>query len=149
MSDSYDRQEQLEFQFSQPPNFSEMMARRLMGGKPVEAKPTNGFDPYKVMVQKKESDDGKPIDTSSVVKWPEQDMKVLEDFCKKYGVLGFSCGQMSPIAAVSMLKNMLGIADGPIEQRVPPGYEKLGLKSSYNPNSPYQSAIQKKDILHG
>ena len=88
-------------------------------------------------------------DISSIVRWPEADVKVLEDFCKKYGVLGFDCGKMSPIAALAMLKNMLGIVDGPLENRIPSGYEKMGVKSNYSPNDPYQSVFQKKDILHG
>ena len=150
MSDGYDRDGQEEFQFSRAPDFNQMMGQRLSNPtKPVEAKSTTGFDPYKVMVKKKEADDGKPIDTSDSVKWPAEDIKVLEDFCQKHGIVGFNCGKMSPLAALAMLKNMMGIADGPLENRVPPGYEKLGTKNPYNPSSPYQMNIQKKSLLRG
>lgn len=151
MSDGHDRDGQSEFQFSNAPDFNQMMAQRLAGAtKSTESKPTTGFDPYKVMVQKKEMESGNVLpDISSIVRWPEADVKVLEDFCKKYGVLGFDCGKMSPIAALTMLKNMLGIVDGPLENRIPSGYEKMGVKSNYSPNYPYQSVFQKKDILHG
>ena len=75
--------------------------------------PAGGFDPYKTMLMKKESDDGsKPIDTTNTIKWPEEDIRKLEEFCKQYGIVGFSCGRMSPMAALALLKAKLGVVDG-------------------------------------
>lgn len=150
MDDNYDRNGQREFQFSNSPDFNQLLAGRLSTGpKPVEVKPTTGLDPYKIMVNKKLADAGHPIDTLNIVKWPEKESQALEDFCKKMGIVGFNCGKMSPASALAMLKNMLGIVDGPLESRVPAGYESLGSKNLFNSNYPYQSAIQKKTLLNG
>jgi hypothetical protein len=149
MSD-FDRDGTQEFQFSNAPDFSQLMANKMSTGKPTEAKPApGGFDPYKVMVKKKEADEGKPIDVSDAVKWPEKEVAALEDFCKKMGVIGFNCGKMSPLAALAMLKNMLGVSDGPLEERVPVGYEKLGAKNTFNPHYPYQQSFAQKSLLKG
>ena len=80
------------------------------------------------MVKKKLMDSGEAQDTTPKQMWPEKDIKVLEDFCKEHGILGFNCGRMSPIQALAFLKQKLGIADGPITERIPYGYEKIGNK---------------------
>jgi hypothetical protein len=116
MSDDYE---------SNAPDFTQILQQRL-ASKPSEAKPSpNGFDPYKAMLNKKKSEDGEPIDTTNTVKWTDKEMDALKDFCQKNGILGFNCGHMSPIAALAMLKNKLGIVDGPLEERVPYGYQML------------------------
>lgn len=125
------------------PSFEAIAAQRLQ---PKTA--TNGFDPYKTMLNKKDMDDGKPIDTSNIQKWPEEDIKRLQDFCTKYGILGFKCGHMHPVAALSMLKTQMGIVEGPLEDRVPPGYEKMGTRPIYNSNNTYGSSM-KKTLLNG
>ena len=75
-----------------------------------------GFDPYKSMLMKKQQEEGQTVDTSNTIKWPAEDVKRLEDFCKRCGIFGFNCGRMSPAAALSMLKTKLGVADtSPVE----------------------------------
>jgi hypothetical protein len=139
--DSYER--------ADVPDFTQLLMQRVQQ-KTIEAKPApNGFDPYQAMLNRKKVDDGEPVDTSNVVKWPEKDVKALEDFCAKYAVLGFNCGKMSPIAALAMLKNMMGIVEGPLEDRVPAGYEKRGTPSKYNAHFPYEQIVTKKTLLNG
>jgi hypothetical protein len=58
------------------------------------------------------------------IQWREKDIKALEDFCKLHGIEGFRCGYMSPVAALAMLKNKLGIVDNSSEER-PIGYEQF------------------------
>ena len=64
------------------------------------------------------------INENITIQWREKDIKALEDFCKEHGIEGFSCGYMSPVAALAMLKNKLGIIDNPTEER-PIGYEQI------------------------
>jgi hypothetical protein len=141
--DSYERND--------VPDFTQLLMKRISDKKSEETKTVGagGFDPYKMMVNKKVSDEGAPIDTSNTIKWPEEDVKALEDFCLKYGIVGYNCGRMSPVAALSMLKSQFGIVDKPLEERVPAGYEKLGVKSKYNANYPYSRVINKKNLLNG
>lgn len=110
----------------------------------VVAKKFGGFDPHAIMVKKKEVDSGAVEDTTPKQTWPEQDVKTLEDFCAKHGILGFNCGRMSPIAAMAMLKQKIGIIDGPLEERMPFGYEKLG---KFNPSYPYTAMVKKKTVI--
>lgn len=118
-----------EMKHSLLPDFNQVAAAKLGSG---------GFDPHKLMVQRKQLETGEVLDVTPVQKWPEKDIKALEEFCAKYGILGFNCGRMSPVAALAMLKNQLGIVDGPLEERVPTGYQP------YSPVKPYQ-----KTLLHG
>ncbi len=62
--------------------------------------------------------------------WPERDVEALEDFCRKYGIVGYNCGRMNPIAAIAMLKQKLGITD-----------------TSLKEITPYSNAINNKKIL--
>jgi hypothetical protein len=142
MSDTYDN--------PNTPDFAQILVQRL-AMKQAEAKPSvaGGFDPHKLFVQKKQEDEGKPVDTSNTVKWPEEDVKALEDFCQKYGVLGVNCGRMSPVAALAMLKNMMGIDDRPLEERVPSGYQKRGTQSKFNPHFPYEASVKNRQVLNG
>jgi|ERR1041385_87890 hypothetical protein len=129
------------------PGFEQLFAQKI-ASKTSESQSKNGFDPYKMMVNKKKLDDGEVVDTTPVQQWPEKDVKTLEDFCKKMGIMGFNCGRMHPILALRMLKDQLGYVDGELDERVLPGYEKIGTHSSYGPNYPYSEAV-KKQILHG
>jgi len=88
------------------------------------------FDPHSLMVKKKEINSGEIADNISVKKWPEKDIKSLEDFCKKHGIVGFDCGLMSPVAALAMIKQRLGVVDGSLEERVPYGYKKMNINSN-------------------
>ena len=131
-----------DMQHSLMSDFNQVMTKRLGDVAP------GGFDPHKLMIQKKQSESGEIEDTTPKQEWPEKDVKALEDFCAAHGILGFNCGKMSPIAAMAMLKRTMGIVDGPIEERVPFGYEKFGAKKPvFNANYPYMSMVKKKTIL--
>lgn len=114
--------EDLELSTSTLPDFVQLVKQR------TNVKET--FDPHQIMVNKKQD-----VPTPTV---QETDLETLQNFCNEHGIVGFNCGRMSPIAALSMLKAQMGIVDGPIEQRVPYGYQKC--ESSKN---------SQKSILHG
>lgn len=125
------------------PDFGQLVAQRL--GTIAKQEAAGGFDPHALMVKKKEVNSGDVVDDTPVQTWPEKDVQALEDFCKQHGIMGFDCGKMSPVAAMAMLKNMLGIVDGPLAERVPFGYEKLGAKPMiYNQNYPYTAMVKAK-----
>lgn len=116
-----------EYPTAKIPDFNQMMSQK------VETIKAGGFDPHKLMVQKKLNDSGEYVDTTPKQNWPEKDIKTLEDFCSKYGIMGFNCGRMSPIAALGLLKQKLGLIDSPsITERIP-----------------YSDSMNKKTLLMG
>jgi hypothetical protein len=117
-------EEYADMQHSLMPDFNQLLTKKVEAVK-------GGFDPHALMVKKKEIDSGEVEDTTPKQTWPEKDVKALEDFCAKHGILGFNCGKMSPIAALSMIKRKLGI-DEP---------------SIYNQYT--ETLNQKKTIMHG
>ena len=132
---------------SKMPDFGQFLQKGLEKDKAVNP---GTFDPHALMVKKKEVEKGEVEDTTPKQVWPAADVKALEDFCKKMGILGFSAGKMSPIAALALLKQQFGIVDGPYEHRVPAGYEKIGVKpTKFNPSYPYSDMMKKKGVLHG
>jgi hypothetical protein len=128
-----------------------MLAARIASRKADVAgtvPPPGTFDPYQALL-KKQANTPTEVDTSIVQQWPEEDVKKLQDFCQRNGIVGFNSGKMSPIAALAMLKQMVGdYSNVPLEERVPEGYEKAGTKSTYGPNYPYGEAMKKR-LLHG
>lgn len=138
-------------EFSQLPDINALLAQRIAARQSeASGTPAPGtFDPYEMMIKKKR---GEPIEVvqPEVQTWPEEDIQKLQDYCKKVGIVGYNCGRMHPLAALAMLKKQFGdYSDVPLEERVPEGYEKIGTKSTNNPNYPYSQATTKKQILHG
>lgn len=139
---------------SRMPDLGAVLAQRI-AARNAEATgtttPPGVVDPYQVMLQKKREDANPSlVDTTNVVKWPEADVKKLEDYCAKAGIVGFNCGRMHPVAALAMLKQQFGdFSEVPLEERVPAGYQKMGTHSGYSSNYPYSEAMNKKQILHG
>jgi len=135
---------------SRIPDFAAVIAQRInqKQGTTTPA-PTPSFDPYQAMLKRKEAETA-PIDPATIKQWPEEDVKRLQDYCERMGIVGFNCGRMNPIAAMAFLKGKFGgdYTDVPFEERIPSGYEKLGTEG-YEPNYPYSKAMQKKQILHG
>lgn len=140
-------------EFSQLPDMNAMLAQRI-AAKQAESNGTNPapgtFDPYQAMLDRK---NGKVPEAQlpEAQKWPEEDVQKLQTYCQRMGIVGFNSGRMHPIAALAMLKKQFGddYTNVPLEERVPEGYEKVGTKSTNNPNYPYSQAMSKKQILHG
>jgi hypothetical protein len=93
------------------------------------------IDPYQMMVNRKKELAGEI--TKPVQNWPDADVKKLEDFCNKMGILGIGCGNMNPIAVLAMLKQKLGIVD------------TVSQSEGYSPNHPYSETIKNRILLHG
>ena len=109
--------------------------------------PGNETDPYQLMLKRKQQTETGEVNLPPTVQWPEEDVKTLEDYCKRMGVIGFS-SRLNPKLALAQLKQQCGDYSGvPLENRFPDGYEKAGNHSGHGPNYPYQSP--KKQILHG
>ena len=133
------------------PDMASVIAQRLAAksGTSGMSSPPGTVDPYKLMIQRKNSSD--TIDTSKTVIWPENDVKLLQDYCNKMGIVGFNSGRTPPLVALSLLKKQLGddYTNVPLEERVPVGYEKRGITSGCGSNYPYTDPVNKKQILHG
>jgi len=113
---------QTNFEFEEYPDLNVDLTAQLLNTKRIEStKSVNEFDPYQTMIQKKKMESGEiPIQ-----KWPEKDIKALETFCKDHVLIGISCGRMSPVAVIALLKQKLGIIDEKLEERVPYGYQRI------------------------
>ncbi len=145
-------EEQFETLNSRMPDMASVIAQRIAAktGTSGASAPPGTVDPYKLMVNRKNSSESNIIDTSKIVTWPENDVKLLQDYCTKMGIVGFNSGRTPPLVALSLLKKQLGddYTNISLEERVPVGYEKLG-SSGYGSNYPYTDSINKKQILHG
>ena len=129
------------------PDFTQILKNRMVTGVQPNLP---GFDPHAMMVKKNKIEKGEIApDPLPEVKWPEKDIKMLEDFCQKCGIIGFSCGRMGPIAALAFLKNKMGLDNRPLSERIPFGYEKTGTKNIYSSNYPYQHPEDKRIVLGG
>jgi len=91
------------------------------------------FDPYQALLKKKETNTA-PTDVLSVQSYPEEDIKALEDYCKKMNIVGFDTGRLPPSVALALLKSRLGdnYTNIPLEERVP-----------------YSQTMQKKQLIFG
>ncbi len=109
--------------------------------------PPGTCDPYKLMVKRKREMEVSDIDPGTIVRWPAEDIKALQDYCTKMGIFGYNT-KLHPKIALAQLKKQLGDFDGiPLENRLVDGYEKMGTKSQYGPNYPYSSKFNQKTII--
>ena len=67
------------------------------------------FDPYKILLQKKFNQTNSS--EIPVISYNEEDIKELEEFCKKHGILGVNFKNMNPKSVLNMLKNKIGIRE--------------------------------------
>ena len=130
------------------PDFGQLVAQRLA---PKIQQAGGNFDPHAMMVKKNQIEKGEVVpDTTPEVKWPEDQVKALEDFCAKHGILGFNCGRTSPLAALALLKQKVGdYSETPLDKRLPIGYESRGTPNRYNSNFPYSHPEDRRVILNG
>ena len=73
------------------------------------------FDPYQMLLRRKQQEEDPQ--SFPVIQYDERDIRELEEFCKKYNILGFNCGKMGPKAALNMLKNKLGVITEKVENK--------------------------------
>lgn len=140
-------------EFPSIPNFEELLKKRIAQktDSNTSLPPPGTVDPYKIMLQRKKEASGEVSmpDPSTIQKWPEEDVKELEDFCKRNGIVGVST-RINPKIALMQLKRQIGDYSGvALEDRVPEGYQKINAQSKYNVNYPYFQEKSKKQILHG
>ena len=151
-----------EDQYTPYPDISDVLIQKLQSRlNPADQVPSKpgAIDPYKMMLNKNHPINREDVvpgeiqQQQQIVKWPEADIKRLQDYCDKMGIVGFKCGSMNPIAALGLLKNQYGddYTGVPLENRVPEGYEKMGTSSNkYNKHHTYSQMMKKpaKQILH-
>lgn len=126
------------------PGFEQMLQSRI-AQKASSLPPAGTVDPYQLMMRRKSGEPELP----TVQSWPDEDVKALDSFCQKHGILGIS-SKMNPKLVLMQLKRQIGdYSDVPLEERVPEGYEKIGTPNTYGPSYPYSQAVLKKQILHG
>ena len=134
-------------EFPTLPGFDNLLQQRI-AQKSGALPPPGTADPYNLMLQRKKGEI-KEIDPVTIQKWPEEDVKELEDYCRRNGIVGFA-SRMNPKLALMQLKRQVGDYSGvALEDRVPEGYEKVGTPNKYGPGYPYSAAVAKKQILHG
>lgn len=112
------------------PSFDSFVNRKLS----QTEKNNVSFDPCKLIQQRNNQESPS---MPEVKEWDVEDVKKLEEFCTKHGILGYNFGRMNPKLALLMLKKQMGVyTDTPMEERVPLGYESMNKKN-------------KKDLLCG
>lgn len=132
------------------PGFENLLQQRTVQKSAANAPlpPPGTVDPYQLML-KRQKGETPAAPLPPVQTWPEEDVKALEDYCKRNGIVGFATRQ-NPKLALMQLKQQVGDYSGvALEDRVPEGYEKVGTPNKYGPSYPYSAAISKKQILHG
>lgn len=67
------------------------------------------FDPYKLLLKRKQQQDDPLLIPK--VQYNESDVKELEEFCTKHGILGINFKNMNPKAILNMLKSKMGVID--------------------------------------
>jgi len=74
------------------------------------------YDPiHAMLVKRKQQRDNGEEPLLPKVEYKNEDVKALEEFCQKYGIIGFSTGTMSPVIALRMLKSKMGIIETPTQ----------------------------------
>ena len=137
---------------SRIPDLQSALAQRI-ASKQAESSantlpPAGTVDPYQLMLAKRRGETV-PIKQEDVVKWPEESVNKLQDYCKKMGIVGFNSGRLPPLVALHLLRNKLGdnYTGISMEDRVPAGYEKNTPPRT--PNYPFSENVDKKQVLHG
>lgn len=67
------------------------------------------FDPYKLLLKRKQQQDDSTL--SPKIEYNLDDVKELEEFCVKYGILGINFKNMNPKSILNMLKSKMGVID--------------------------------------
>ena len=65
------------------------------------------------LVKRKQQQDSGEEPLLPKVEYNNDDIKALEEFCNKHGILGMNCGSMNPRSVLNMLKSKMGIVETP------------------------------------
>jgi len=140
-------------EFSNLPDIGSLLQQRVarQSTSTSPQTPTAGFDPHKLMVKKRKVETGEELpEIPEDPKWPEEDVKALQDYCAKMGIVGFSTRQHPKLALMQLKQQVGDYSDVPLECRIPMGYEKAGTLNSNSANFPYSRPPQiKKTLLNG
>ena len=76
----------------------------------------NGYDPiHAAMVKRKQRiDNGEELELPPKEEYKNEDIKALEEFCKKHGIMAMNFGNIPPSSALRMLKSKMGIQEAPV-----------------------------------
>jgi hypothetical protein len=66
---------------------------------------------HAMMIKRHKQQNNGEISLPPEVKYADDDIKQLEDFCRQHGIFGFNCGSMHPRLALKMLKSKMGVVD--------------------------------------
>ena len=69
---------------------------------------------HDLFVKRKQKIDSGEIDLS-VVSYNKNDLEELEEFCKKYGIVGLNFGNINPRSTLKMLKSKMGVIESPMQ----------------------------------
>lgn len=123
------------YENSEYPDIGQFLQQRLLqkinqSSAPATSNPS-GFDPYKAMVKRHKIQTGEePVELPDAIKWPEEDIKELQDYCQKMGIVGFSSRQSPKLALIQLKRQFGDYSDISPENRVPMGYQKIGTSDS-------------------
>ena len=131
--------EEYSSEFSTLPDIGQVLRQRIAAKKAgtETAVPTSGFDPHKLMVKKHKVEIGEELpEIPNDPQWPDADVKALQDYCQKMGIVGFSSRQHPRLALMKLKQNMGDFTGIPLENRSPMGYQPI-------------SPTSKKTLLNG
>ena len=86
-----------------------------------------GFNPVDLMMKRKQAqDDLESGELPEVTQYDPKDVKEIEDFCAKMGIVGFNFRGMSPKAALAMLRGQCGMPSDVIASMEAMGHRVAG-----------------------
>ena len=82
---------------------------------PLSALSLTKHDPiHAMLVKRKQQRDNGEEPILPAVEYKNEDVKALEEFCNKYGIVAMNFGRMNPQIALKMLKAKMGIQGSPV-----------------------------------
>lgn len=84
---------------------------------PLSSLSLTKYDPiHAALVKRKKILDGDDVELPQKTEYKNEDVKALEDFCKRYGILATHFGNIPPTAALRMLKAKMGVIESPVTE---------------------------------
>lgn len=121
-------------EFSNIPDIATLLHQRIANKQAEEMpfkRPSSTLNPHSIMVKKHRIERGEELpEIPEANQWPVEDVKALQDYCQKMGIVGFSTRQSPKLALMQLQKQMGDFSNISVENRVPAGYEKIESNSS-------------------